>query len=695
MRKYFLIPVLMLAALVACTKPEEQGKEPSRPDQPEQPTTEATVTLLSESSVAVPVEGDIVTIKFKATADWTAASDAQWLTLSTDKGSAADECTVKASAVKNEATDVRTAKVTITCGKATAEVVVTQGQVNDLNIDVTEYTVPAEGGEVEVTVSANVDYEVIIPEAIDWVTVEKTKGMVDTKLVFTVNETHEYADEYLDDWSDEHIVRTANITIKADKLSSVISIGQKTFCPYFDYTGDWSGLQWSYYSFNYWGGEPTYIPQEGVDIVIPVETNIPEWKAFFSVWDNDLQKMVETSDVGWARVAYDVENAEIHLVVDENATYFDRDEYLYVECYIDGVLDQNFGALGQMHQYGKPVDGALAEKAWVKSLGELGIPAAYNRLAYKTAGGDALIVSDGEKIHAVSPADGSYYTAITWSNVKPTSICSDDAGNLIVGEHVSARVGETYKVYYATNVKEDPIELFSHTADFDGQEVGGWRVRGDIDKGAIVTGISTAASFYGDNYWVGWEIKNKEISYDNSYVSGSQGQNRGPIIPTGGGDAGSAVYSAVIAVGNNANDGILYRGYDGDRNVFYLASAAYPNWAITYDWKVFAEGGNNSNVNQNNMTVAEYNGKRLLAFTQGFHFSYSYDQGYIVVMDITNPADAKPLITIDADDYLDFNADFLWQSSADVLLHPTSEFLELYVVNSGLGVLAKYNIVVE
>ena len=47
---------MMLAALVACNKPKEDEQKPE--DKPS--TTEATVTLVSDASVNVPVDGDIV-----------------------------------------------------------------------------------------------------------------------------------------------------------------------------------------------------------------------------------------------------------------------------------------------------------------------------------------------------------------------------------------------------------------------------------------------------------------------------------------------------------------------------------------------------------------------------------------------------------------------------------------------------------
>jgi len=352
------------------------------------------------------------------------------------------------------------------------------------------------------------------------------------------------------------------------------------------------------------------------------------------------------------------------------------------------VSDGNFGGLGQFRQAGKPIEGAATEFAWCKDLSDLGITMGYNRLAYKTLNGDALLVSDGEKVHAMSPADGTYWKAITWSGVKPVSICSDDAGNVLVAEHQPAGAGATYSVYHTADVNAEPALLFSHTSDFDGIEIGGWRVRGDITKGAMVTAVITMSEG-NPAYWAGWEIVNKAVSLNNYYVEGTAGQNRGPSAIA----LGSPTYGAVMSLGVNTNDGIVMRGYDGEnRDLMYLGSATYPNWITPYEWKSVATGGNGGNENPNNLAIAEYKGKRILAYTQGFHFNYSSD-AKIYVFDATDPADIKPLATIDPTSDITVANDFNWTNGADILLHPAEDCLEVYAINSGRSILVKYKII--
>jgi hypothetical protein len=662
MKRFKLLALLSLIFLVlACEKKEE-----------------AYITLTSDEAVTVSVEGDAVSIKFTTNVPWTASSSADWLTITPTSGEGVKggaDFTVKASALKNETTDSRAATVTITDGAAiTKKVTITQNQKDALEVDVVEYSVEADGGVVEVSVNANVDYSVSIPEAVDWVHVASGKGMVTSTVSLLVDPNWEPA-------TDEAPNRSANITITDGALSKTIKITQAPFEPYFELTGEWAGLQWSAY------GEATVIPREGISITIPVETNL-DWEPYFSYWSNELGASVRTNDLGWVHLSFDKEKAEIYLTFDENDTNFQRDHYFYIECFLhDGSKTGAFGGTGHFVQEGKKIEGAAYEMIWHKTLTELGIPAAYNRLAVKTAGGPALIVSDGAKIHALGPNNGAYYKAITWGTVVPASICSDDAGNVIVADHTAMSAGTTYSVYYASDVNSEPIKLFDQTSDFGGT-IGGWRVRGDISTAAMITAVVG-----GDPaYWAGWEIKNKAVSLDNYYVQGTGGQNRGPATGT----VWSPVNGACMSLGTTAADGVYFRGYDGTRAVQYLATATYPNWVTAYDWKPVITGiGDGSNESQNCMSIVDYNGKRIMAMTQGYHFGYS-SLGDIYVLDVTDANNPVMLLDIPATEWIITEGnEFSGQSASDVLLRPGDGVLELYAINSGRGTLARFNVVFQ
>ena len=664
MKRFVLFLTVALAALaVSCQKPVEPS-----------------VTLTLAATATVPTEGDVVTITFTSNVPWTAKSDQSWLTVSPASGEAGEKITIKASALKNDTYDPREATVTITAGTASTSVKVTQGQLDAMNVSTTDFTVEAEGGTVEIPVSANVDYEVSVPEAVDWVHVTSTRGMVDTKITLSVDATQVYAtDEYgVPTFDADAIVRTANVTVKGAGQEKQVTIGQKSFVPYFEYEGDYAALQWSFYD-----GVPVVFPQEGGTFVINVSTNI-DWRAYFSVYDATIDAGVDVMENGWAKLSFDTEASTITIVMDPNDSYFSREDYLYTVGLFDGVEDGNFGGLGWFTQAGKPIEGAASEFVWSKTLAELGIPAAYNRLAYTATG--ALLVSDGEKVHAISPADGTYWKAITYPGITPTSICSDDAGNVIVVPNVTAEIdwgtgallsGTELTIYYSANPNEMTNSITVENKDYG--VVGGVRVRGNLAEKAVITGVVGSSSC-----WFGYDIQNY-AAVPNYYGT----QNQGP--GAGSNTFWSPETAASISLGTSLHEGVLYRGYDGNESLYYLADAYTPNWAVPYEWKLLTDAGSGGNENQNNLAIADYKGKRIVAYTQGFHFDYSSNAN-IFVLDVTDINDVKPLVTINPKDDVTFG-EFTYQTSADVLLHPTDECLELYVVNSGRGLIGKYKIV--
>ena len=649
-RILLIVSVLVAACAVSCTKETK---------------VEDAVTIKSNEEI-VPVEGGVLSIAINSTVAWTAKASESWVTLSPASGEAGD-ATVKASVLKNDTNDSRTATVTFTAGTKTATYTIVQSQLNALVIATTEYEVPAEGGTVEVKVSANVDYQVIIPDAVDWVENATTRGMTESTVVLKVAPSLDVE------------ARTANITISDGTLSSTVKITQAPFEPYYDLllpegVGQFSGFG---------DGSPLVLGADVTSYTIEVSSNL-EHHCYFAPWDPEAGAAVETNDVGWIKFEYD--NDKIVFTLEPNTTYLPREEYFYSGCFVG---DQDFAAYGScvlIRQEGL-IPEAGASVLWTKTLPEIGIPAAYNRLAYKTAGGDALLVSDGDKIHVVSPADGSYWKAIDWTNIQPTSICSDDAGNIVAAEDIPFAPETEYVIYYTDDVNKDPKPLIKHTADFDGT-LGSVRVRGNLADRAVVTGFVT-----GNRYWAGWEIDKFEISMDNYYAQGTGGQARGPIAVDA--DAWNPESGAVMSLGARLNDGIVYRAYDTSWCLYYLADAYTPAWLTPYDWKNISDAGAGAgNENQNNMDIIDYNGRRIIAYTQGAWFTWGGNHD-VYFLDVTNPLHTEVLAILSGDmlaavDEIpgaDGMASFPY---ADVKLHVEDGVgLVCYVVNSTYQSLSK------
>ena len=649
-RILLIVSVLVAACAVSCQKETK---------------VEDAVTIKSNEEI-VPVEGGVLSIAINSTVAWTAKASESWVTLSPASGEAGD-ATVKASVLKNDTNDSRTATVTFTAGTKTATYTIVQSQLNALVIATTEYEVPAEGGTVEVKVSANVDYQVIIPDAVDWVENATTRGMTESTVVLKVAPSLDVE------------ARTANITISDGTLSSTVKITQAPFEPYYDLllpegVGQFSGFG---------DGSPLVLGADVTSYTIEVSSNL-EHHCYFAPWDPEAGAAVETNDVGWIKFEYD--NDKIVFTLEPNTTYLPREEYFYSGCFVG---DQDFAAYGScvlIRQEGL-IPEAGASVLWTKTLPEIGIPAAYNRLAYKTAGGDALLVSDGDKIHVVSPADGSYWKAIDWTNIQPTSICSDDAGNIVAAEDIPFAPETEYVIYYTDDVNKDPKPLIKHTADFDGT-LGSVRVRGNLADRAVVTGFVT-----GNRYWAGWEIDKFEISMDNYYAQGTGGQARGPIAVDA--DAWNPESGAVMSLGARLNDGIVYRAYDTSWCLYYLADAYTPAWLTPYDWKNISDAGAGAgNENQNNMDIIDYNGRRIVAYTQGAWFTWGGNHD-VYFLDVTNPLHTEVLAILSGDmlaavDEIpgaDGMASFPY---ADVKLHVEDGVgLVCYVVNSTYQSLSK------
>ena len=511
---------------------------------------------------------------------------------------------------------------------------------------------------VTIEVKSNVDYNVTIPEAVDWIT--RTKAMASSSVVLTVAPSYETE------------VREAVIKISSGDLSSSVTIKQAAFEPYYDMdlpegVGMFSGFG---------DGDPLVLAADCTSFTIPVSTNMEHY-CYFAPWDATIGGPVETNDVGWIKFEYD--NEKIVFTLEPNDTYLAREEYFYSGCFVGDIDFGSYGSCILIRQEGL-VPEAGANVLWTKTLSEIGVPAGYNRLAYKTAGGDALLMSDGEKVHVMSPADGTFWKSIQWSNVKPTSIASDDAGNVIVGEDYPFSAGTTYTVYYTSNVNEDPVKLFDHTADFDGT-IGSWRVRGDLSGRAVVTGFVT-----GNRYWAGWEIDNFNVSLDNYY--NVNGQARGPIAVDA--DAWNPESGAVMSVSNTLKDGVVYRAYDTSWNLYYLKDAYTPNWLTPYDWKAISDAGAGAgNENQCNMDIIDYQGRRIIAYTQGVWFNWGGNRD-VYFLDITNPEACEVLAVLNGDELAREETIDATYPYADVKLHAEEGVgLVCYVVNSAYGSLSK------
>lgn len=171
--------------------------------------------LLSQKEYTVPSDGETIQVELKSNTSYKVVMpDAPWITETSTRAFSA--YTHYFTVAVNESYDARTAEIYFVDEEngLQEKVTVTQVQKDAIVIAEDEYTMDAEGGRLEFTVNANVDFKIDIDA--DWIRqIVATRGLVERALIFEVDGNN--ADES----------RKAIITLKADGFSQVITVVQR------------------------------------------------------------------------------------------------------------------------------------------------------------------------------------------------------------------------------------------------------------------------------------------------------------------------------------------------------------------------------------------------------------------------------------------------------------------------------------
>ena len=153
----------------------------------EEPVPETTLSLDNAADATLNLSTDAVSkvVTFSTNAAWTAAADASWITVTPESGVAGTALELTIAVAENEAYEGRSGKVTITAAEKAVEVVVNQGQVDEVNVgDLEVLYVGYAGGEVELPVNHNIEYTVTSDA--DWAVVGGTRALTTSKTVINV-----------------------------------------------------------------------------------------------------------------------------------------------------------------------------------------------------------------------------------------------------------------------------------------------------------------------------------------------------------------------------------------------------------------------------------------------------------------------------------------------------------------------------
>lgn len=277
---FYLLSFILLIMLTtnACTDKGETS-----------PSASSSVIKIEENNYPIiPQQGGSVSISFTAPNNWSAmmVNDRadNWLSITPTSGNSG-KATITITATANETTDERNATVLLKSGNSQTEIVVVQKQKDALTVTSSKYEVPSKGGNINVEVKANINYEVEIKS--DWIKQtenKSTRTLASNILNFTV------------DLNDTGEKREGTIIIKSANLSETIKVYQ-------DF-GDYITLTQKNFT----------LPEAGGVIDIEIKSTI-----------NYESKVL--SDVDWIRevLSRSVSTHTHHYQIDPNESYDSRE----------------------------------------------------------------------------------------------------------------------------------------------------------------------------------------------------------------------------------------------------------------------------------------------------------------------------------------------------------------------------------
>ena len=200
--------------------------------------------VLTQNEYTVPSAGETIAVEVKSNVDVTVEmpADVDWITENTTR--AVSTNTYYFDIDPNEEYDSRTAKIKFTNkdNNLSEVVTVTQTQKDAIVIAEDNYSVKGEGGEINIEVGHNVEFDIMIDG--DWITQKQTRVLETSKLTFIVAENT----------TDEAREGSITFTSKDDVISQKISVtqGAPTYQLYYtSYNGqivtpnetDWGGAK--------------------------------------------------------------------------------------------------------------------------------------------------------------------------------------------------------------------------------------------------------------------------------------------------------------------------------------------------------------------------------------------------------------------------------------------------------------------
>ena len=191
MKKVWLMLAMMVCVFASCSDGGSDNPVEPTP-KPEEVKTEITIDSgIVSNGLSFGVEGSEQSVSFSVNANWTLSvasttSGATWCKASATSGSKG-AANVKFTVDENTGYDDRSVSVTIKAGSVSKTFTITQKGADALLVTTGKYEVAQEGGQIEIEVKANIDYQMEISEdAKSWITEASSRALTTYKHTFDI-----------------------------------------------------------------------------------------------------------------------------------------------------------------------------------------------------------------------------------------------------------------------------------------------------------------------------------------------------------------------------------------------------------------------------------------------------------------------------------------------------------------------------
>ena len=220
-KKVFFLLAMFTCIFASCS--DGGSEEPVIPptQKPEVNNT-PTITIdptIQSSGLSFDTSASEKSITFSTTSDWTLSiaetrSGTEWCTASPTSGGKGT-ATVKFKTTENTESEDRTVAVTIKAGADSKTFSITQKGNKSLLVTTKKYELPKEGGEIEIEVKSNVEYEMTIAESCkEWITEATGRALTTHKHILAIAA------------SEEAIKREGEITFKSGDIVESVKVYQ-------------------------------------------------------------------------------------------------------------------------------------------------------------------------------------------------------------------------------------------------------------------------------------------------------------------------------------------------------------------------------------------------------------------------------------------------------------------------------------